>query len=178
MDYYHKGLKIWEEIGSSPDEATASDGEEGAASALNNLGYIYEEQGDIESAYFSRIRGCLQSCRTNTYFSRLSNTSLSNAVLFSIQLNGNFLKHWGMETKQYASAISDSPRVGHRKLKGKQLVIIIFHLVEYYGWKQLESMTSIKSFGIKPSYQTVLKYLKKTPSARRKVERLYLNTVR
>ena len=65
----------------------------------------------------------------------------------------------------------------HRKLRGKQLVLIIFHLVEYYGWKQLESMTSIKSFGTKPSYQNLLKYLKKTPSARRKVERLYLNTV-
>jgi len=65
----------------------------------------------------------------------------------------------------------------HRKLSGKQLVIIIFHLVEYYGWKQLESITSIKSFGTNPSYQNILKYLKKTPSARRKVERLYLNTI-
>lgn len=64
----------------------------------------------------------------------------------------------------------------HRKLRGKQLVIIIFHLVEYYGWKQLENMTRIKDFGTKPSYQTILRYLKKTPSARKKVERLYLST--
>ena len=68
-------------------------------------------------------------------------------------------------------------RKSHRKLRGKQLVLIIFHLVEYYGWKQLENMTSIKSFGSNPSYQAILRYLKKTPSARRKVERLYLSTV-
>ena len=72
----------------------------------------------------------------------------------------------GMEAKQR-----------HRKLRGKQLVLIIFHLVEYYGWKQLENMTSIKSFATTPSYQSILKYLRKTPSARRKVERLYLSTV-
>ena len=62
-------------------------------------------------------------------------------------------------------------------LEGKSLTIIVLLLVEEYGWKELSDLTRISTFKNHPNFITSINYLKKTPSARQKVEDLYLRTI-
>ncbi|MBL4755818.1 MAG: VF530 family DNA-binding protein, partial [Flavobacteriales bacterium] len=55
-------------------------------------------------------------------------------------------------------------------LEGKSLAIIILLLVDEYGWKELSDLTKIATFQKFPNFATNINYLKKTPSARKKVE--------
>ena len=59
-------------------------------------------------------------------------------------------------------------------LHGKTLEAILQHLVEYYGWQELGLRIRIRCFTDNPSMQSSLKFLRKTPWAREKVETLYL----
>jgi uncharacterized protein (DUF2132 family) len=59
-------------------------------------------------------------------------------------------------------------------LHGKTLEHIITELVSYYGWQKLGYFVSIKCFQENPSVQSSLKFLRKTPWARKKVEELYV----
>ncbi len=59
-------------------------------------------------------------------------------------------------------------------LHGKTLETILEYLVAYYGWEQLGFRININSFNTNPSIQSSLKFLRKTPWARKKVEELYL----
>jgi uncharacterized protein (DUF2132 family) len=63
-------------------------------------------------------------------------------------------------------------------LHGKTLEIILHHLVDHYGWEQLGVRIKIKCFNDNPSIQSSLKFLRKTPWARIKVENLYLESIR
>lgn len=51
---------------------------------------------------------------------------------------------------------------------------IINSLVEYYGWDELGEQININCFTSNPSVESSLKFLRKTPWARKKVEDLYL----
>jgi len=62
-------------------------------------------------------------------------------------------------------------------LHGKTLEVILNHLVEYYGWEQLSYHININCFISNPSIKSSLTFLRKTPWARKKVEKLYLNTL-
>ncbi len=62
-------------------------------------------------------------------------------------------------------------------LHGVTLEIIITQLVEQYGWAELGKRISIKCFTDEPSVKSSLKFLRRTPWARRKVEDLYLKSV-
>ena len=53
---------------------------------------------------------------------------------------------------------------------------IINKLVGFYGWKELGRRIKIRCFNSDPSVKSSLKFLRKTPWARKKVEDLYLNT--
>jgi len=59
-------------------------------------------------------------------------------------------------------------------LHGKTLESILTSLVEHYGWDQLGERIHLKCFTTDPSVQSSLKFLRKTPWAREKVEKLYL----
>jgi uncharacterized protein (DUF2132 family) len=59
-------------------------------------------------------------------------------------------------------------------LHGMTLEVILQELVSFYGWEQLGSMISINCFTLDPSIKSSLKFLRKTPWARKKVEDLYL----
>ncbi|WP_159467366.1 VF530 family DNA-binding protein [Dyadobacter sp. 3J3] len=59
-------------------------------------------------------------------------------------------------------------------LHGKTLEAILNELVEYFGWEQLGFQININSFNHEPSIKSSLKFLRKTPWARKKVEDLYL----
>lgn len=68
-------------------------------------------------------------------------------------------------------------QVSNDPLHGKTLEFIVKFLVDYYGWEQLSSHINIKCFTINPSVQSSLKFLRKTPWARKKVEDLYLTII-
>ena len=61
-------------------------------------------------------------------------------------------------------------------LHGKTLERILVQLVDYYGWDELGYKININSFNINPSINSSLKFLRKTPWARQKVEELYVLT--
>jgi RNA recognition motif-containing protein len=61
-------------------------------------------------------------------------------------------------------------------LDGVTLEMMIIHLVKQHGWKKLGRLIKIKCFTSDPSIVSSLKFLRKTPWARQKVEELYLRT--
>lgn len=61
-------------------------------------------------------------------------------------------------------------------LHGKTLERILVQLVDYYGWEELGNKININSFNNNPSINSSLKFLRKTPWARQKVEELYIRT--
>ena len=61
-------------------------------------------------------------------------------------------------------------------LHGVKLESILNKLVNYYGWEELGYKINIRCFNFEPSINSSLKFLRKTPWARQKVEKLYLNT--
>jgi len=62
-------------------------------------------------------------------------------------------------------------------LHGKTLEAIVVYLVSYYGWEELENRIPINCFRKDPSIKSSLKFLRRTPWARAKVEELYLETI-
>jgi len=60
-------------------------------------------------------------------------------------------------------------------LHGITLKTIVTHLEEKYGWEELGKRINIKCFINDPSINSSLKFLRKTPWAREKVEALYLS---
>jgi len=69
---------------------------------------------------------------------------------------------------------NEQPR---NNLHGVTLEMILNHLVEQYGWDELGKRIVIKCFINDPSIKSSLKFLRKTPWARKKVEDLYLYSV-
>jgi len=63
-------------------------------------------------------------------------------------------------------------------LHGLTLEAIVTALVEHFGWAELGQRIEIKCFRIDPSVASSLKFLRKTPWAREKVESLYLFMLR
>ena len=59
-------------------------------------------------------------------------------------------------------------------LHGITLETIVTELVEHYGWPALGEQVRIRCFTEDPSIASSLKFLRKTPWAREKVESLYL----
>lgn len=61
-------------------------------------------------------------------------------------------------------------------LHGVTLEQILNRLVDYYGWEDLGLYIEIRCFNVNPSVKSSLKFLRKTPWARKKVEKLYSTT--
>ena len=61
-------------------------------------------------------------------------------------------------------------------LHGVTLERLLKRLVEKYGWEELGHRIKLKCFSNEPSISSSLKFLRKTPWARQKVEMLYLQT--
>ena len=59
-------------------------------------------------------------------------------------------------------------------LEGVTLETIVTQLVENYGWERLGEKIRINCFTDNPSLKSSLKFLRKTPWARTKVEQLYI----
>lgn len=61
-------------------------------------------------------------------------------------------------------------------LHGLTLEKIVTQLSEHYGWEELGKRISIRCFQSEPSVKSSLKFLRKTPWAREKVEQLFIAT--
>ena len=60
-------------------------------------------------------------------------------------------------------------------LEGKTLKAILTELYEHFGWEGLSRQLSINCFEDNPSINSSLKFLRKTPWARTRVEKIYLS---
>ena len=109
----------------------------------------------------------------------------SNAIPLVQQKTRNTKEHasmaekgtigYGGTTREYRSCMKLEQ--SNNPLHGKTLETILHHLVNHYGWEQLGSRIKIKCFNENPSIQSSLKFLRKTPWARLKVEKLYLESI-
>jgi uncharacterized protein (DUF2132 family) len=63
-------------------------------------------------------------------------------------------------------------------LHAKTLEMILQHLVDLYGWEDLGQIIRINCFTYNPSIKSSLAFLRKTPWARKKVEDLYIDSLR
>lgn len=63
-------------------------------------------------------------------------------------------------------------------LEGVTLATILNELVAYFGWPELGAQVNIRCFTHDPSVASSLKFLRRTPWAREKVESLYLFMLR
>jgi uncharacterized protein (DUF2132 family) len=72
---------------------------------------------------------------------------------------------------------STSKEQPNNPLHGKKLADILEKLVSLYGWEKLGSQIDIRCFNNDPSIKSSLKFLRKTPWARAKVEKLYLESL-
>ena len=61
-------------------------------------------------------------------------------------------------------------------LHGITLETLLTRLVEKYGWEELSRRFNFKCFASDPSIASSLKFLRKTPWARQKIEVLYLRS--
>ena len=62
-------------------------------------------------------------------------------------------------------------------LHGVTLETIVTQLEKWYGWAELGQRIPIRCFLFDPSVKSSLKFLRKTPWARQKVEELYVATL-
>jgi len=60
-------------------------------------------------------------------------------------------------------------------LHGITLMNVLSHLTTVYSWEELASKININCFKSNPSIKSSLKFLRRTPWARTKVEALYLD---
>ncbi|UJX27756.1 VF530 family protein (plasmid) [Pseudoalteromonas sp. CF6-2] len=61
-------------------------------------------------------------------------------------------------------------------LHGVKLADIVTKLQEKFGWDGLAAQIDVRCFQNDPSVKSSLKFLRKTPWAREKVEQLYIDT--
>ncbi|MET3130397.1 uncharacterized protein (DUF2132 family) [Oxalobacteraceae bacterium GrIS 1.11] len=66
--------------------------------------------------------------------------------------------------------------MNEQDLHGVTLEAIVTRLQQHYGWAELGKRIDINCFVSDPSIKSSLKFLRKTPWARAKVEELYLVT--
>jgi len=69
-----------------------------------------------------------------------------------------------------------SKQQANNPLHGITLEKIVNSLLEHYGWSELGKRINVRCFKSDPSVKSSLKFLRKTPWARKKVEDLYVTT--
>ena len=62
-------------------------------------------------------------------------------------------------------------------LHGITLEMLLTQLVQQYGWAELATRIPIRCFYHEPSIKSSLKFLRRTPWARKNVEELYLKSI-
>jgi len=75
---------------------------------------------------------------------------------------------------QMSNPEDDQSSGSNDPLHGVTLEMIVTALVERYGFQELGQLIDIRCFQLDPSVSSSLKFLRRTPWARKKVEDLYL----
>jgi uncharacterized protein (DUF2132 family) len=73
--------------------------------------------------------------------------------------------------------MSEEEKNRNNPLHGINLQYILETLVERYGFKELSNQVDIRCFSINPTISSCLKFLRKTPWARIKVEEFYIKKI-
>ncbi|MDO9163388.1 MAG: VF530 family protein [Methylococcaceae bacterium] len=71
------------------------------------------------------------------------------------------------------SGKTDTNQQAKDPLHGVTLEAVVTELVVVYGWPKLGRLVDIRCFNNEPSIKSSLKFLRKTPWARKEVEDLY-----
>ena len=69
-----------------------------------------------------------------------------------------------------------NPTQPKNPLHGITLEMILNRLIAHHGWEEMGRRIDIRCFTHEPSLASSLKFLRRTPWAREKVEALYLST--
>ncbi len=83
-----------------------------------------------------------------------------------------------MTTPPDADAPPSPAAQRHNPLHGLTLAHIVTELAAHYGWPGLAERIALRCFSSDPGVASSLKFLRKTPWARAKVESLYLFMLR
>jgi uncharacterized protein (DUF2132 family) len=82
------------------------------------------------------------------------------------------------DNRRMKDASAPPPAQPRNPLHGLTLEAIVTALSEEYGWEGLDARIPLRCFAFEPSVKSSLKFLRKTPWAREKVEGLYLFMLR
>lgn len=74
--------------------------------------------------------------------------------------------------------MDNSKEQPNNPLHGVKLADILTYLTQNYTWEDLTGQININCFKKDPSIKSSLKFLRKTPWAREKVEYLYLQSIK
>ena len=87
-------------------------------------------------------------------------------------------EHHALGTSPAPAGAKTLPTQAANPLHGVTLEAIVTALAAHYGWDELGQRIAIRCFQSDPSVASSLKFLRKTPWARDKVESLYLFMLR
>jgi len=95
-------------------------------------------------------------------------------------LHPEFIPAKSAQLKDGSVELSDIPvnEQPRNPLHGRTLEVIVSELEAYFGWSELGQRIPVRCFTHDPSVKSSLKFLRKTPWARDKVEGLYLFMLR
>ncbi len=71
---------------------------------------------------------------------------------------------------------NNEPRKNKDPLHGITLEMMVTRLQKSYGWEELGRRIKVNCFNHEPSIKSSLKFLRKNPWARQKIEKLYINS--
>ena len=83
-----------------------------------------------------------------------------------------------MQDQKQKQKPNPDPKQARNPLHGITLEAMVTQLADYFGWDELGIRIPIRCFTHDPSVSSSLKFLRKTPWARDKVEGLYLFMLR
>ena len=84
----------------------------------------------------------------------------------------------GKELFGIFSKKESKPKQANNPLHGITLKTILEELVAKYGWEYMDQKVRINCFAVNPTINSSLKFLRKTPWAREKVEQLYIRSIK
>jgi uncharacterized protein (DUF2132 family) len=84
----------------------------------------------------------------------------------------------GAAAREAAERGGADPSQPRNPLHGLTLEAIVTALADHYGWDGLGERIPVRCFNVDPSVGSSLRFLRKTPWAREKVESLYLFMLR
>ena len=94
---------------------------------------------------------------------------ITGVFLFEHPINNGFYVYFTMDENT-----NEQP---NNPLHGIKLIDMLEHLTATYSWGELASIVNINCFKSNPSIKSSLKFLRRTPWAREKVEQLYLKSI-